>query len=129
MMFAAIVCATFVVFQVAALHTETSTDTEKSPIHKIVGMLQDMQSELEKERETEKDVFKEAMCICQTGEEDLKKVIAHSNKEIPRLTAKIESESKQKSKLESEVEAHSKDKAETESAIEQATSLREKEHK
>jgi len=92
-------------------------------------MLQDMQSELEKERETEKDVFKEAMCICQTGEEDLKKVIDHSNKEIPRLTAKIDSESKQKSKLESEVEALSKDKAETESAIEQATSLREKEHK
>jgi len=129
MLAATILCATFIASHATGLHTETSTDTEKSPIHKIVGMLQDMQSELEKERETEKDVFKEAMCICQTGEEDLKKVIDHSNKEIPRLTAKIDSESKQKSKLESEVEALSKDKAETESAIEQATSLREKEHK
>jgi len=127
-MFAAVMCAAFFVSQVEALNTGTSADAQKSPIHKIVGMLTDMQTELEKEKETEKKVFKEAMCICQTGEENLKKVIEHSNTEIPRLTSKIEKESAEDSKLKSEIDAHTKDKAETEAAIEQATALRTKEH-
>merc|ERR1719235_2785978 len=110
------------------LSTKTKTESSASPIHKIIGMLQDMQSELEKEKETEADVFKEAMCICQTGEENLKKVIDHSNVEIPRLTSLIEKESAEDSKLKSEVEAHTKDKAQTESALEQSAALLAKEH-
>eukprot|EP00746_Dinoflagellata_sp_MGD_P157317 gnl/MRDRNA2_/MRDRNA2_86179_c0_seq2.p1 gnl/MRDRNA2_/MRDRNA2_86179_c0~~gnl/MRDRNA2_/MRDRNA2_86179_c0_seq2.p1 ORF type:complete len:781 (+),score=244.18 gnl/MRDRNA2_/MRDRNA2_86179_c0_seq2:124-2466(+) len=110
------------------LSTKTKTESNGSPIHKIIGMLQDMQTELEKEKETEADVFKEAMCICQTGEENLKKVIDHSNVEIPRLTSLIEKETAEDSKLKSEVEAHTKDKAQTESALEQSAALRAKEH-
>jgi hypothetical protein len=109
------------------LSTKTKTESNGSPIHKIIGMLQDMQTELEKEKETEADVFKEAMCICQTGEENLKKVIDHSNVEIPRLTSLIEKETAEDTKLKSEVAAHEKDKASTESALEQSAALRAKE--
>jgi len=121
-------CIAWSVKSYSFLSTKANTGANGSPIHKIIGMLQDMQTELEKEKETEKDVFKEAMCICQTGEEGLKKVIDHSNTEIPRLTSKIEKETAEQSKLKSDVEALTKDKGETESALEQSAALRAKEH-
>jgi uncharacterized small protein (DUF1192 family) len=121
-------CIAWSVKSYSFLSTKTNTNMNASPIHKIIGMLTDMQGELEKEKETEKDVFKEAMCICQTGEANLQKVIDHSNQEIPRLTSKIAKETAEDSKLKQEIEAHTQDKAQTESALEQSAALRAKEH-
>merc|ERR1719161_1560946 len=121
-------CIAWSVKSYSFLSTKANTGSHGSPIHKIIGMLSDMKAELEKEKDTEKDVFKEAMCICQTGEENLQKVIDHSNQEIPRLTSKIEKETAEDSKLKAEVQEHTKDKAQTESALEQSAALRAKEH-
>merc|ERR1719326_1257558 len=93
-----------------------------NPIRKVLGMLKDMQAELEKE------LFEKAMCACSTSEDELNKVITHSTSEISRLTAKVAADTAQKTKLESELSAHNTDKKETESALAQATALRDKEH-
>merc|ERR1719161_1045219 len=87
-----------------------------NPIHKVTGMLNDMKTELEKEKETEKEVFEKAMCICETGEAGLQKVIDQSNTDIPRLTSSIESMTAETKKLKAEIKAHEEDKAATESA-------------
>jgi len=91
-------------------------------------MLKDMQDELLREQDSEKDLFEKAMCACSTGEDELTKVIEHSNSEITRLTAKVAADTAEKTKLEAELEAHNADKTKTENAIAQATSLRDKEH-
>jgi len=104
------------------------TSKNYNPIRKVLGMLQDMQGELEKEQDSEKELFDKAMCACSTSEDELNKVISHSNSEIARLTPKIAADTAHKTKLEEELSAHNKDKKKTESAIAQATALRDKEH-
>jgi septal ring factor EnvC (AmiA/AmiB activator) len=99
-----------------------------NPIRKVLGMLKDMQDELTREQESEKDLFEKAMCACSTSEDELSKIITHSDSEISRLTAKVAADTAQKTKLEAELKAHNADKAKTESGIAQATSLRGKEH-
>jgi len=99
-----------------------------NPIRKVLGMLEDMRDELLKEQDSEKELFEKAMCACSTGADELTKVIDHSNSEISRLTAKIDSQSAAKSKLDSELIAHKADKASTEKSLAQATTVRNKEH-
>jgi hypothetical protein len=101
--------------------------TEKNPIMKVVGMMQDMVKELEHEAEVEKDLFKKAGCACETGEKELTKVIEHETVNGPQLQSKIEAETAEETKLSEEIAAHKDDKAKTEKSLSEATSMREKE--
>ena len=101
--------------------------TEKNPIMKVVGMMQDMVKELEHEGEVEAKLFKKAGCACETGEKELTKVIEHETVNGPQLESKIEGESAEEKKLSEEVAAHKDDKAKTEKSLSEATSMREKE--
>merc|ERR1719272_595586 len=104
------------------------TTEKENPIRKIVNTLEDMQKELEKEADNEKELFDKAMCVCETGEKDLQGVIDFSNSEITRLTSKIEAETAEKAKLDTDLELHAKDKVDTEKSLEEATALRAKEN-
>jgi outer membrane murein-binding lipoprotein Lpp len=101
--------------------------SKENPIRKITGMLQDMKTELEKEAETEAEVFEKAMCICESGSKELSGVIDHSNSEIERLTHKIEKDTATKDKLDKGIEIGEKDKVDTEQSLAEATAIREKE--
>lgn len=103
------------------------TKVEENPIRKITGMLEDMKAELEKEAETEAEVFEKAMCICETGSKELSGVISSSKYEIETLTAKVEKDTAQKAKLDKDVEIGEADKVETEQSLAEAIAIREKE--
>merc|ERR1719162_2359907 len=98
-----------------------------NPMRKVVGMMRDMQGELEREAETEHETFEKAMCACQTGQADLTKVIDHSGSEISRLTAKIDEDTASKANLDTELKTHAGDKAAAEDSLGKATALRENE--
>merc|ERR1719265_3026139 len=85
--------------------------SKENPIRKITGMLGDMKTELEKEAETEAEVFEKAMCIYESGSKELTGVIASSSSEIERLTLKIEKDTATKEKLDKDVEIGETDKA------------------
>merc|ERR1719161_3181768 len=100
-----------------------------SPIRKILNMLEDMRSELEKEAKDEKDIFEEAMCMCKKGEKELGGVIMQSKSDIERFTTKVETDTAMKQQLVAEVAAHKQDQEETAKALAEATVIREKEAK
>merc|ERR1719171_747552 len=86
----------------AALETDFSDSSWKErPITKVVGLLKDMQSQLEKE--------------------------AKENQAITDLTAAIESLTAKSAQLETEIEKLNKDIAKNTAALEQATEIRDKE--
>jgi len=99
-----------------------------NPIRKVLGMLKDMQNELVKEVDSEKDLYEKAMCACSTGEAELTKVIDHSNSETSRLTAEVASQTAAKSRLESQLKAHGADKASTEKGLGESAAIRSREH-
>jgi len=114
----------------AAAKMNSQSDAEKpNPIRKILNMLEDMRSELEKEAKDEKNIFEEAMCLCKKGEKELKGVIMQSKSDIERFTTKVESDTAMKQQLTAEVAAHKQDQEDTAKALSEATVIREKEAK
>jgi len=57
------------------------------PIMKVVAMLEDMKTELNKELEDDKAVYEQLMCWCTTGKQDKKAAIEMANANIGSLTA------------------------------------------
>jgi len=126
-----ILCLFLLVLPSAALQVDSldTSSNEANPLLKIVGMMEDMRTELEKEAKDEKDIFEEAMCICKKGEKELGGVITFSTSEIERLESAVESGTAGKAKLASEIKDHKQDKIDTTKSLEEATAIRENEHK
>lgn len=98
-----------------------------NPIRKIVGMLQDMQKELEHEAENEAELFEKAMCTCENGEKSLSSVIETSSAEMERLTSKIQEDTATQGQLTEELKSHTATKAQSEADLTKATEVRNKE--
>merc|ERR1719191_1038759 len=105
------------------------TVTKENPMRKIIGMLQDMAKELEREGEVEKEIFDKAICACEGGTDNLNKVIADSGAQIEELTAKVASGNAEKAQLTQDVADHKANSASAKSDLDEATMLRDKEHK
>merc|ERR1719261_1126583 len=92
-------------------------------------MLQDMQKEVEREGEAEKEIFDKALCACEGGEAELDKTIADSQAAIEEWTSKTESGKAESAQLTQEVADHKTSAASAKSDLSEATTLREKENK
>jgi len=99
-----------------------------NPIRKIVTMLQDMQKELTKEQDSEKELFEKAMCACETGAKDLQTVIDQSTATITDKSATLEEETAQKSTNDEELKNHYAGKQQAMADLDKATALRGKEN-
>jgi hypothetical protein len=125
-------CVLKALFVLCIAHSQANADKNKlevNPIRKIVGMLQDMQKELEHEADNEAELFEKAMCTCENGEKSLSSVIETSSAETDRLTSKIEEDTAQKDSLAEELKQHADTKQQAEADLAKATELREKEMK
>jgi hypothetical protein len=98
-----------------------------NPMRRIITMLQDMQKEVEREGEAEKETWEKALCACEGGEAELDKNIADSQASIEEWTAKTESGKAEEAQLTAEVADHKTSAAQAKSDLSEATSLREKE--
>merc|ERR1719428_1495523 len=103
--------------------------TEANPMRKIVGMLQDMAKEIEREGELEKEIFDKALCACEGGEKGLQTSIDESTAAIEENSAALKSGTAQKTQLEQEVKDHAAAKTTAEEDLSSATMLRDKENK
>merc|ERR1719428_253920 len=101
----------------------------ENPMRKIIGMLQDMASELEREGEVEKEIFDKAICACEGGSKELQKTIDDSTAAIDELTSKLAAENAGKTQLIQEVSEHKTNSASATKDLEEATMLRDKEYK
>merc|ERR1719453_2546359 len=112
-----------------AVSVQTQGTMEENPMRRIITMLQDMQKEVEREGEAEKEIFDKALCACEGGEEELDKTIADSEAGIEEWTAKTESGAAESAQLTQEVADHKTAAAQAKSDLSEATMLREKENK
>merc|ERR1719160_1893812 len=85
--------------------------SEQNPMRKIIGMLQDMQKEVEREGELEKEIFEKAMCACETGQKELQKTIEDATADSDEQSSTIEAQTSEKAQLAQEVEEHKTSKA------------------
>merc|ERR1719443_1327889 len=115
--------------QALAVNQQVKMLTEENPMRRIITMLQDMQKEVEREGEAEKEIFEKALCACEGGEEELDKTIADSEAAIEEWTAKTESGKAESAQLTQEVADHKTSAAQAKSDLSEATTLREKENK
>jgi hypothetical protein len=113
----------------AVLTIASGTQFRENPMRKIITMLQDMSSELEREGEMEKELFDKAMCACETSAKESATEIADLSSQTADVEAKIGQGKAEKSQLTQEIEDH-KVSLETATAdLDSATSIRAKEQK
>jgi len=120
-----------VVFLVALLGVsnalvQADRDSKNRPISKVVTLLKDMVSQLQKESEEDKEVYEAMGCWCETNDKSKTKAIADAGSRILKLNAEIEKQAGASSQLNTAIENHQAELAKDQEALDTATALREK---
>jgi len=102
-------------------------DAKNRPVSKVIGMLKDMISQMEKEAEEDEDVYEAMGCWCETNDKAKTKAIADGETAINRLTAAIEDHTANSARLNVEISNLEKEVAKNSDALDKATALRKKE--
>jgi len=103
--------------------------TAGNPIRRVVNMLQGLQTKIEEEGKTAETLFNKFQCYCQGNENKLTGSIAAAGEAIDRLESSVKAGQAAKTQTTAELKAHKEERAAAKSAIEEATSMREKEHR
>jgi len=106
---------------------ETKVVAKKNPIQRVVGMLKDMKSQLEKEADKEAEMYDQMVCWCETNEKGKVKAIADAEAKDKDLQAEIESRAARFGSVSTEIDAMKKQIAEDGLALKQALAIRENE--
>jgi alpha-galactosidase/6-phospho-beta-glucosidase family protein len=107
---------------------ELDQDSKETPIQRVVRLLTEMKSQLEKEAEADAELYDQMVCWCETNEKEKTKAIADADAKDKDLTSEIEERSARFGVLATEIEATKKLIAEETQALAEATALREKEY-
>merc|ERR1719240_1802912 len=90
-------------------------------MRRIITMLQDMQKELEREGEMEKELFEKAMCVCENGEKELTQSIEDSKAAIEEHSSKINAGTAEQAQLTQEIADHGTNKEQEQFAADEAS--------
>merc|ERR1719473_1843127 len=104
---------------------ELDQDSKETPIQRVVRLLTEMKSQLEKEAEADAELYDQMVCWCETNEKEKTKAIADADAKDKDLTSEIEERSARFGVLATEIEATKKMIAEEAQALAEATALRE----
>jgi len=107
--------------------SSAAVDAEKNrPVSKVITLLKDMVTQLQKEAEDDLAVKEEMDCWCETGLRDKTAANEANTVKIGRLTEEIASLATNSARLNTEIETLNKEIAHNTEALEEATSLRQK---
>jgi len=98
-----------------------------NPIRRVVTMLQEMQKSVEKEGETEKELYDKFMCYCETTDGELATSIDQGNTKVSELDSQLQEDTAAKAQMDQDVAQHKSDRTEAEKAMKEATAMRGKE--
>jgi chromosome segregation ATPase len=111
-----------------ALGISSDVSEEKNrPVTKVINLLNGMLEQLEKEGETDKEIFDKMDCWCTTNDAEKTKSISEAEARITDLTGKIEEYTATSAKLNSEIKTLEKEVAKNQAALDKATSIRQDE--
>jgi len=105
----------------------TLDDAKNRPVSKVITLLKDMVSQLEKEAEEDEEVYESMSCWCETNDKAKTKAISDAEAKIGILTAAIEEYAANAARLNTEIANLEKEVAENTDALDKATALRQKE--
>jgi chromosome segregation ATPase len=111
----------------AALACGTEMQVSANPIRKVVTMLQNMQKQIAKEAESEKELFDKYMCYCKNAGGTLADSIEAAKTKIPQLEAALKGSAGKKAQLEADLKEHKADREAAKKTIKEATAIRERE--
>jgi len=111
-----------------AMDVDDSDKAWQKPIAKVLGMLRDMGTQLQKEADQDEEMYETMGCWCETNDKEKTKSIADANRHIADLTAAIEAGTAKVSQLETDLEKLAADIAKSTGTLEQATAIRNKEN-
>jgi len=105
----------------------TGVAAEKSrPVSKVITMLKDMISQLQKEGQEDEELYEQMGCWCETNDREKTMAISSAEKHISSLQTTIEELTGNSARLNSEIANLDSEVAKNEEALESATSLRKK---
>merc|ERR1719428_1474185 len=111
----------------AELEPETKVKEYESPIQRVVRLLTEMKTQLEKEAETDQELYDKMVCWCETSEKEKNKAVADADAKDKDLVAEIEERSARHGVLSTEIAQAKKDIGEENAALAKALEIREKE--
>merc|ERR1719379_2186708 len=106
---------------------EDSGKDYESPIQRVVRLLTEMKTQLEKEAEKDQELYDQMVCWCETNEKEKTKAIADAEAKDKDLVAEIEERAAKHGVLATEIEATKEEIAEEKNALAEAQGMREKE--
>merc|ERR1719272_2334433 len=99
----------------------------KSPVSKVITLLKDMITQMEKEADEDENVYEAMGCWCETNDKAKTKSIADGEQEINRLVTAIEEFTGNSARLNTEIANLEKEVAKNSDALDKSTALRKKE--
>jgi len=109
-----------------ALGVNADVDTKNRPVSKVITLLKDTVSQLEKEAEEDEEVYETMGCWCETNDKAKTKSIADAEQHIADLTTSIEELTGASARLNTEISNLDKEVAKNSQALDTATALRTK---
>merc|ERR1719159_1719458 len=101
---------------------------EKSrPVTKVINLLKDMISQMEKEAEEDEEAYEQMSCWCITNDKLKTKSIADAEQSISDLTVAIEGFTAESARLNTEIPNLEGEVEKNEEALDKATTMRRKE--
>lgn len=98
----------------------------KSPIQRVIALLNEMNAQLLKEAENESEMYDKQVCWCETNEKAKTRAIADAETQDTELSSEIESRSARFGVVETEIAALKKQIAADTASLERATAIRER---
>jgi len=115
-------------FALFALVAATQVNVDKQrPVTKVINLLKDMQAQLQKEQETDQEVYDKLACWCETNDKEKTEAIDIAQKRITDLVSTIEELTSKSSRLDTEIKALNEEIEKNQDALNKATAIREKE--
>jgi hypothetical protein len=96
------------------------------PVSRVVGLLNDMKTQLEKEQDADEEIYSKMACWCETNDKAKTKAIADAEARISTLDNTIEKMTALSQTLNTEIEGLKKEIEKNQKSLEVATALREK---
>merc|ERR1719473_280129 len=110
--------------------TALSFDAEaaaKNPVAKVVTLIKDMLKQMEKEAESDEEIYDKMACWCETNDKIKTKAIAEAEEKINALTTQIEELTQASARLETEIKNLKIEVEKNQQALDQAAAIRAKE--
>jgi chromosome segregation ATPase len=126
-MFRYVLAAVALVLAASSSLTFDVTSAKNRPVSKVITLLKDMLKQLEKEAETDEEVYDKMACWCETNDKEKTKAISDAETRIKQLEAKIEEDTALSAKLNAEIAKHKEEVAAAKKSLDEATAIREKE--